>query len=242
MKIAICDDDKQELLIINEFVNKYLSSYFKESNFQIFCFESSMDLILEIENGKQYDIFILDVVMPDINGIQLATEIRSRDQVAKIIFLTSSIEFAVDSYSVDAFNYLLKPVQEERLNETLEKILSHITHGIKDYIIVNAPTCLLKVFLYNLIYVEAIRRKIYFHLTNESIVESNSTLSEIELILLKDERFIKPHRSYIVNLDYIKGISSDVLATTNDINIPISRNLLKNVKQNYIDYSFKHNF
>lgn len=241
MKIAICDDDKQQVLLIYQLVNEYLSSNYKGVKFEIFSFDNSSELLFEIENGRHFDIFLLDVLMPHINGIKLATTIRTKDQIAKIIFLTSSLEFAVDSYNVDAYNYLLKPIQEEKLFLTLEKIFNHFSYAISDYIIVKTPACLVKVFLYNLIYLEVIKRKIYFHLKDESIIESNGTFFQIEAILLKDKRFIKPYRSFIVNLDHIKSLSSQVITTTNKKTIPVSRNLHKEVKQAYINYSFNEN-
>ena len=147
--------------------------------------------------------------MPNINGIELAAEIRSRDQAAKIIFLTSSSEFAVESYSVGAFNYLLKPIQKDQLFSVLEKACNDIDSSLKQSIVVKTQSGLSKVFLHELIYVEVIGRTVYFHQKNGVTIESTSTISQVEAVLLADKRFIKPHRSYIVNLDYIKNLSQD---------------------------------
>lgn len=241
MQITICDDQKTELLRISKLLDKYLCSQTNQNNFDVHCFGSSRDLLRQIENGKRYDIFLLDVVMPELNGIQLATKIRAKDEIAKIIFLTSSAEFAVDSYAVDAFNYLLKPVQEKELFKVLKKALLHTNANKNNYIIVKTQACLEKVFLCKLIYVEIIGRTIYFHQLDEPVIESRGTFSEIEPLLLKDKRFVKPHRSYIINLDYIKTLSFDELITTNDLLIPVSRKCSKALKQNYIKHSFGDN-
>jgi DNA-binding LytR/AlgR family response regulator len=239
MKIAICDDDKQELLQISRLVNEYLNCGFAEDQIKVLRFENSMELINQIEGGKHFDVFLLDIMMPNISGMELAAQIRSNDKVAKIIFLTSSPEFAVDSYSVGAFNYLLKPIQKGTLFSALEKACNDICSGLKQYIIVKTQTSLSKVFFHELICVEVIGRTSYFYQKNGVAIESNSSISKFEAALLTDNSFIKPHRSYIVNLDYIKNLSKDGLMMTNGQVIPISRNVFKEIKQVYIDYSFQ---
>ncbi|MFZ7133432.1 MAG: LytR/AlgR family response regulator transcription factor [Eubacteriales bacterium] len=239
MRIAICDDNKQELLLITGLVNEFLDYDFAENKIEIKSFTSSIELLSRLENDKNFDVFILDIIMPILNGIQLAAEIRSKDQVAKIIFLTSSSEFAVDSYSVDAFNYLIKPIQKDKLFTILEKACLDISSDLHQYIVVKTQNSLSKVFFHELLYVEIIRRTIYLYLKSGIVLESTSTISQVEAILLKDIRFIKPHRSYIVNLDHIKNLSRDGITTTSDLLIPVSRNAFKEVKQTYINYSFQ---
>ncbi len=239
MKIAICDDNKQELLLITGLVNEFSDCNSAENKIEIKSFTSSIELLSQLENGRNFDVFILDIIMPILNGIQLAAEIRNKDQVGKIIFLTSSSEFAVDSYSVDAFNYLIKPIQKDKLFTILEKACLDISSDLQQYIVVKTQNGLSKVFLHELLYVEVIRRTIYLYLKSGIVLKSTSTISQIEAILLQDIRFIKPHRSYIVNLNYIKNLSQDGITTTSDLLIPISRNAFKEVKQAYINYSFQ---
>lgn len=239
MKIAVCDDDKQELLQINRLVDEYVRCGFAVDKIEVCSFESSMKLLSQIESGQHFDVFLLDVIMPYINGIKLAAEIRSRDQVAKIIFLTSSLEFAVESYSVDAFNYLLKPIQKDKLFSVLGRACNDICSGLKQFIVVKAQASLSKIFFHELIYVEVIERTVYFYQKSGSTIESTNTISQVEAVLLLDKRFIKPHRSYIVNLDYIKNLSQDGFTTTTGLFIPVSRNVFKTVKQAYINYSFQ---
>ena len=81
-------------------------------------------------------------------------------------------------------------------------------------------------------------RTVYFHQKSGVTIESSSTISQFEAVLLVDKRFIKPHRSYIVNMDYIKHLAQDGFTTTSGVFIPISRNVFITVKQAYINYSF----
>ncbi|NCB64453.1 MAG: response regulator, partial [Clostridia bacterium] len=106
MRIAICDDDPRELSRLVHL----LDAYRREAGQEILCatFSSGGDL-LEHMKGGEYDLILLDVLMPGQDGIQVAREIRSFDRAIKLLFLTASPEFAAESYGVDAFYYLLKP-------------------------------------------------------------------------------------------------------------------------------------
>ena len=239
MKIAICDDNKQELIHIRQLVEEYLSSSSPQDGAEIRSFENSTQLLEQIESDKHFDVYLLDVIMPNFNGLKLADEIRKKDQIAKIIFLTSSPEFAVDSYSVGAFDYLLKPIQKDRLHSALERACKYFCEVPKQYIVVKTQASLCKVFLHELVYIEAMGRATYFHQNSGIMIISTGTISQVEEVILHDKRFIKPHRSYIVNLDYVKNMSQEGFTTTNGSFIPISRTMFKEVKQAYINYSFK---
>lgn len=109
MKIAICDDDKTEQLQILELLEGYFKG--RKNKPAIKTFSSSIELA-SIARYEQFDLYLLDVIMPILNGIELAKEIRGFDKASDIIFLTSSPEFAVESYTVKASNYLVKPIQK----------------------------------------------------------------------------------------------------------------------------------
>jgi len=238
LQIAICDDNNNELLQINQIVEEFRASHSSKYNIKCDTFLSSLDLLMATENRKSYDLLILDVVMPLMTGIEVSTEIRQKSNLSKIIFLTSSREFAVDSYKVDAFYYLLKPISKEELIPILEKACADIADEKEKGILVKCKTCLTKILLHNLEYTEVLGRTLFFHLTSGEVLESYGTMSQLENDLLRDKRFIKPHRSYIVNMDCIHRITDKDIITFTNKPIPISRELYKNIKQAYIDYSF----
>jgi len=238
LKIAICDDNNIELLQISKIVEEFIDAHLSEHSITYSAFQNGTDLLVAIEKGQVFDIFILDVVMPLMSGIQLADEIRNNNTVSKIIFLTSSPEYAVDSYSVDAFYYLLKPIKKESLIPLLEKASSDIFDKVEKHIIIKCGACLSKIFLNKLQYVEVIGRTMCFHLRNGEVLEIFGTMVQLEAELLSEKRFVKTHRSYIVNMDCIKNLANEGITTVNGAFIPISRNIYKEVKQAYIDYSF----
>jgi len=238
LQIALCDDNNTELLQMKQIIETFKAAHSSQYNIKCDTFLSGLDLLAAAESATSYDIFILDVVMPLMTGIEVATEIRKKNTLSKIVFLTSSREFAVDSYKVDAFYYLLKPINYEGLIPILEKACADITDKKEKGIIVKCKTCLTKILLHNLEYTEVIGRTLFFHLTNGEVLESFGTISQLENDLLSDKRFIKPHRSYIVNMDCIHRITDKNIITFSKKPVPISRDLYKTIKQTYIEYSF----
>ena len=117
MRIAACDDDVSFLQELSVLLNQYGEENCCNMEYKIYT--NPLELVNQIEKGVHYDVILLDVFMPGINGIQCAKDIRTFDSLVKIIFLTSSAEFAVESYSVKAYQYLLKPIQKEKLFLTL---------------------------------------------------------------------------------------------------------------------------
>lgn len=238
IKIAICDDNKQELLELRKIVEEFITAHLSEYSITYSAFQSGADLLATTEKGQVFDILLLDIIMPLVNGIQLADEIRSSNTVSKIIFLTSSPEYAVESYSVDAFHYMLKPIKKEALFTLLEKAIADIFNNMQKQIIVKRGTSLTKILLNNLQYAEVVGHTIYYYLKTGELLDGLGTMMQLEAELLCDKRFIKSHRSYIVNMDYIENLSPKGITMIRGTQIPISRNIYKELRQAYIDYSF----
>ncbi|MDE7298050.1 MAG: LytTR family DNA-binding domain-containing protein, partial [Lachnospiraceae bacterium] len=125
IRIALCDndpDDLNELLILLE---QYRSQ--RGWDLIVMPFHSSLDLLTTMERGIRFDILLMDILMPGQNGIETTAEIRNFDSDVKIIFLTSSSEFAVQSYTVNACDYQLKPIQAERFFKVLDSVFDSCT-------------------------------------------------------------------------------------------------------------------
>ena len=114
LKIAFCDDETQETRRLEALLEEYAAD--RGQDFAHTSYQSPVELMAEVEKGTRFDIILLDVLMPGENGMAAAREIREYDSNVKIIFLTSSTEFAVESYAVDAWYYQLKPIRREDLS------------------------------------------------------------------------------------------------------------------------------
>ena len=204
MKIAICDDDKNELFRILSVLADYQTQ--RNIEFSYKPFDNSTELASNLLQ-EHYDIYLLDVVMPGLNGIELAKEIRSSDKVADIIFLTSSPEFAVESYTVKASNYLVKPVSRDRLVEALDDIMRTRTEDRDSCLVLKSSVGVHKVHISEIIYIEALNRKVIYYLRNKSQITCVEKFASVCDQLLQHPEFLLAHRSFLVNMNYIRRIS-----------------------------------
>ena len=204
MKIAICDDDKNELFRILSVLADYQTQ--RNIEFSYKPFDNSTELASNLLQ-EHYDIYLLDVVMPGLNGIELAKEIRSSDKAADIIFLTSSPEFAVESYTVKASNYLVKPVSRDRLVEALDDIMRTRTEDRDSCLVLKSSVGVHKVHISEIIYIEALNRKVIYYLRNTSQITCVEKFASVCDQLLQHPEFLLAHRSFLVNMNYIRRIS-----------------------------------
>ncbi|MDD3429722.1 MAG: LytTR family DNA-binding domain-containing protein [Oscillospiraceae bacterium] len=239
MNIAFCDDDIEELSTLVSLLEDYKNLSNIHQKIAYTAFQNPYELLESIENGAVYDLLILDILMPSLNGMELAKLVRKNDAQIKIIFLTSSPEFAVESYAVNAFYYTLKPIWKDKLYLLLNNIIQEITNEDMAYILVKSREGLVKVTIKKLEYTEIIGKTLFYHLTNGTIIASTGTLATLESELLNFECFTKPHRSYLVNMDHISTLSGKSIKMESGALLPLARANYAEVKKAYLAYSFK---
>lgn len=238
IKLAFCDDEISEL---NE-ICMLLDQYRVERNQEIdyIAFQSPLDLLAEIERGTRFDILFLDVLMPGETGIDAAAEIRNYDNNVKIIFLTSSSEFAVQSYMVGAYFYQLKPIWRESFFRLMDSALSACEKEQTNSLILRCKSGITRVELRNLEYCEVIHRTLHLHLSNGKVLESSGSLDELCRQLKPYGSFLRPHRSYLVNLKYVKNLSYRGITMSCLTEIPIPRGKYNEIKDAYLEYAFQN--
>ena len=236
IKIAFCDDDMEVLHQINELLDRYRVE--RNEDITYAAFQSPFELLTEIEKGIRPDILFLDVVMPGQNGMNVAKEIRQYDTNMKIIFLTSSPEFAVESYSVGAYFYQLKPIWEESFFRLMDAVLAECEKKKKNSLILRSKDGITRIDLQQLEYCEVLGRKLLFHLENGAVLESAGSLDDLAGQLMQHSNFFRPHRSFLVNMEYIQNISSRSIKMVNDAEIPIPHGKCSEIKNTYMEYAF----
>lgn len=236
LKIAFCDDDLEILKELGILLDKYK----KERDEDLTCtvFQSPLELLAAIEKGFSFDILFLDILMPGENGIETAKEIRQYDNNMKIIFLTSSPEFAVQSYTVGAYFYQLKPVWEESFFRLMDAVLAECEKKKKNSLILRSKDGITRIDLQQLEYCEVLGRKLLFHLENGAVLESAGSLDDLAGQLMQYSNFFRPHRSFLVNMEYIQNISSRSIKMVNDAEIPIPHGKCSEIKNTYMEYAF----
>lgn len=235
MRIAVCDDDPQILL---EVLSR-LASYQVQRQTELFCqsFGNAIDLLMSMDS-ENYDLLFLDVLMPGLSGIQAAREIRQKNENIKIVFLTSSPEYAVESYSVQATNYLLKPATEERLFPILDQI-ADLLRKPEEALVIRTQGSVLRLPYKKIEYIEVMSKILYFHLTDGSTKEVRGSLSEYEPALLARPGFCKIHRSYLVNLRWVTEVCQKELLTASGRQVPIARSVYQQVRTTYTEFLFE---
>ena len=234
LKIAVCDDSRELLEKVEKDLHEYESV--RSTPVTVHTYTNAVDLLDGLKK-TDYDILILDIIMPGFTGMQAAHEIRKFNEEIKIIFLTSSKEFAIESYSVGAYYYLLKPVLNEKLFSVLDKVVSEITSKQESCVIythmgiVNIPFARIECL-------EVYNKHLVFHLSDGSTKETRGALTDYENVFLERKEFLKIHRSYILNMDYIHSIEAGEIATYSGKTFPVSRLLAKDIKEHYMNYMF----
>lgn len=234
MKIAVCDD---EIFFIDE-VCALLEEWGKERRIKLtlYRFTNGDDLIDAIRD-ECMDLILLDVIMPLLNGIDAARELRNTDQTVPIVFLTSSKEFAVDSYEVKAFNYLIKPVDRTSLFLTLDELLKTY-HAADNFFAAKTPEGFCRIVIPDVDYLEAQNKQVLIHLSNGRVLTVRELFSKCAEVFSPENGFCCCHRSYIVNLSNVERFSKTEVSTIYHGNIPISRNSYAAFKETYFNHMF----
>ena len=233
LKLAICDDMREFSNHIHHIIEQWEN---KPEQMTVDIFEDG-DSLMKAHANHPFDIIFLDVIMPLLNGIETAREIRKSDTSVKIIFLTTSSEFAVESYTVKANNYLLKPVEPERLFRCLDECFEDISKESR-YISIRSVSAVHRVDLRNIEYLEAHGKQVVFSLSNGDTITATEPFYSYENKLLYQDGFFKCHRSYIVNIYKIDTYTTKELKMQSGYRIPISRSIQKDFEAAYFDLLF----
>ena len=239
ISIAICDDDEYSLKQINEMMEKWCP--FQEDTIQTACFISGEELLDSVSSGHDYDLYILDVIMPGLDGIKLGKELRTlnpENSGVPVIYLSSSREFAVDSYEVRAFYYLLKPVSYEQFDKVLSEAVQYRKSSKSRIIPVRTRTGTFPVSYDEICYVILENRTLKFlclDRTITSVTIPGSFRSATEQ-LSGEQQFVLCGASMLVSLLQIKSIDKDKVTFSNDVCLSVPRNAAKPLYKAWLDF------
>lgn len=235
LRIAICDDNEDFMKDAVCLLEKWA----EETGIQvkIFSFNNGDDLITQNALHRM-DIIFLDIIMPLLNGMETAKELRISDPVVNIIFLTSSPEFALESYEVKARGYLLKPVSYGKLKAVLDDC-SYSCEVESKNLVLKTKFGYQKLYYRDIEYLEAQNKKIIFYMRNGKNIETTETLSSFVSRLNDSEGFFKCHRSYIVYIPNIDHFSMTEIITKSGYNVPIARGYGKAFQEAYFRFVFQ---
>ena len=236
MKIAICDDDlfwrKQLQMLLKDYIST------KNKNISVSVYEHGENLIDDVLKAGGFDVYILDIMMPGINGIDLGLSIRKSDLDGKILYLTASENFAIDAFKAKAFNYILKPVEKDAFFQAMDDILD--TKPEKS-LIVKTKEGSVKLPVDSILYAELAKRTVVYHLVNGNSVESVTIRIPFATAvqdLLEDNRFVLCGASMIVNLYHITVVDSDSILFRNGDKAFIVKRASRELRSLWCDFWF----
>lgn len=231
IKIGICDDN----LVDSKLLWDALSSY--DSSLLISTYTNGESLLSECSDNRiLFDIIFLDIYMPGLNGIETAAKIRENMKDTKIIFTSSSKDHYSEAFDVFAYNYLVKPIQVEKLNRVIEEAIAAIGLERRQQICFSYKGGAYRIFCRDVLYIESDDKMIVFHMADKTNLQTYGKLDEI-LDQLPNDLFARCHQSFIVNIYHITEMSENHFRVGPAV-VGISRKYLKEVKEKYFGYLF----
>lgn len=236
MKIAIVDDIKGEAERLSDLVAHYLSTH------GLFCDQTDLfasgEAFLERFEPARYDIIFLDIYMSGMTGMETARRIREEDANCSLLFVTTSPDFAIDSYDVNATYYLLKPVNEAQVTRALDRC--NMDRIERDrYVMVPSQGKDVRLFLHNIAYTEYANRRIMVYMKDGGTMEVNLSQKDFQQLLLPYDWFCDCMKGVLVNFEDVHKLQSDRFDMKCGATIAISRLKYSDVRERYLDYTFK---
>lgn len=229
MRIAICDDEKKICLFMKETINRF---YFgRDEEIRISCFEGGEQLLQA--NLSDIDILFLDIEMPGYNGVDVAKIIRKENQSMIIVFVTAYDEFVFESFKVKAYRYLLKPLKEEDLIETLQSIQQEL-YSSENELSISFQNNNYRIRIADIIYVEGMKGKIWIH-CKDNTYRYRDALKNVD-IMLKGKGFFQIHQSYVINMNKVIRYDKSVIELEGGYKVSVSRYKWKAFQEEYVRY------
>ena len=217
IKIAICDD---EPLMAQELAG-HLGEYMKEKSITAYSVSNFSDGRTLLESAGSFDVIFLDIQMEQPDGMETARLLRRRGDHSLLVFVTVLKELVFDAFQVEAYDYLLKPLDSARFKQTMDRVLRALEQRTSEDIVIQRGTGCEVVLLSDIVYCEVLGRKIYLHKSDGTVSDYYDKLEDLERRV--DGRFFKCHRSFLVNLDYVRGCQDGQVLLFQGERIPASR-------------------
>lgn len=234
IKIAVCDDNRESLETTVELVNKWAAE--NGETVRVYSYDNGDNLITG-NKSIGFDLIFLDIIMPLLNGMDAARELRREDSAVQLVFLTSSPEFAVESYDVKAKNYLLKPVSFEKMSNVLSECAEIIKTEAPNFL-VKTGFGYQKLYFRDIEYAEAQNKRVTFYLRDGKTVESTEPLYYFEEKFSQNDGFFKCHRSYLIYMPNVDHFGNAEIITKSGRSVPIARGFAKDFKEAYFTLMF----
>lgn len=236
LNIAICDDDSTQLGLLASYTTECIQSHAIGAVIHQF---DHPDKLLSSCERQRYHIYILDIVMPMINGLEVGKAIRERDQEAIILYATYKPGYALQSFESSPINYLLKPIDKGQLCRTLLQAFSRLDKASDTSCTVKTAEGVRVLRFAEILIAEYSNHTVRYTLTDARVIVTSiikGSFTDHIQGLLRDERFIRTHISYVLNMDYIEGFTKTRFTLHGGYEVPIVAKLYRTVRERYLEY------
>lgn len=231
IQIAIVDDEAIQADTMTSLISQAAEDI--KQTVQITAFSSGEAFLFEVEDYPDLDMVFLDIEMKQVDGLEVAKKIRELDLEMTIVFATAFAEYAVQGYEVQAMDYLLKPIEVDKIARVLQRHLDKHP-SIKETITLDTTEGVFKTVMDDIVYVEVNKRECEIHLVHQTVTV-NRTLRELSDELNED--FAQTHRSYLVNVKHINRLLKADAELSNGDTVPVSRRLAKEIQTKFVEYN-----
>ena len=230
LSIAICDDEPLAV----DYVAHHLQNWAQKHQciLRISRFSSAEEFLFSYEEDQDFDVLFLDIQMEKMNGVELARTIREKDVSVQIVFITAIADYISEGYELSALHYLMKPVSEEKLFAVMDRAVKNCVKS-ENYLLVTSDQTLKRISVNSILYAETFAHYIVL-VTAEGEYQIRENTGAFAEKLGKD--FVRPHRSYLVNLRHVHSISKTEVLLDNGKAIPLSRYNYQKINQAFIQY------
>ena len=238
IRIALLDDEKDQREATAALLERYLSQH-PELSAQVRPFQSGYELLDAVERSGNFDLYLLDIVMPEQNGIEVGLSLRKLDGLGLIIYLTTSPDYAVDSYLTNAFHYLLKPVRWEQMASVLDRAMDILTRRQELGVMVHTKGAHRRVLHSELQYAELYGRCVRYHLTGGEMLESVSLQKSFRdevADFLADSTFLLCGASYLINLAFVTQVDKSFLYMKDGTRVPLPRKNAPQIRTTWVEF------
>jgi DNA-binding LytR/AlgR family response regulator len=240
LRIAICDDISDHLEKIKSGVIQYFSEY-SEEKIDIITYNNPLIFLESLDKTGGFDILLLDVCMPGIDGMQVAAEIRKRGDKCEIIFLTTSDEFAVEAFALKAAHYLLKPFTQAQLSEALNRVRVQFSTGLEQKVALKLTGGGTRAIELNeILWIESRNHAQTVYLKEGRSEETRESLSQqlATLEKLSPGQFVSPCKGYLVNQKAIRTVEPKRIIMRSGQELPLARGTFREFTDRYFAYMF----
>ncbi|NCB71967.1 MAG: response regulator transcription factor [Clostridia bacterium] len=236
LEIAICDDEPIQLGLLVSYTKECIQAHAIRAVIHQF---DHPDKLLSSCEKQRYHLYILDIVMPMINGLEVGKAIRERDQEAIILYATYEPGYALQSFESSPINYLLKPIDKGQLCKTLLQACSKLGKTSDTSCTIKTAEGVRVLRFAEILIAEYSNHTVRYTLTDARVIVTSiikGSFSDHIQCMLQDKRFIRSHVSYVLNMDYVDGFTKTRFTLHGGYEVPIVAKLYRSVRERYLEH------